>query len=50
MGHQCQNQRLGRSRSGDARVTSALLLPHERRLRQWALRNDHSHRPQEQPQ
>ena len=29
---------------------SALLLPHERRLRQWTIRNDHSHRPQEQPQ
>ena len=24
MGHQCQNQRFGRGRSGDARVTSAL--------------------------
>ena len=50
MGHQRQNQRLGSGRSGDARVTSALLLPHERRLRQWTIRNDHSHRPQEQPQ
>ena len=27
MGHQCQNQRFGRGRSGDARVTSALYPP-----------------------
>ena len=27
MGHQCENQRFGRGRSGDARVTSALWLP-----------------------
>ena len=33
-----------------ARVTSALSLPQECRVRRWALRNDHCRRPQEQPQ
>ena len=37
-------------RPRDARVPIALAFPHECRVRRWALRDDHCHRSQEQPQ